>query len=301
MNTVSYIAAFLKVAQLGGFTAAANALAISVPAVSKQIQALERELGVTLFERSTRRISLTSIGEIYYQEVLGAFSALEQADNAVAASKSDPFGVLHVMSSRYFAQHIILPRMPAFAKKYPKVILDLQIAEQIPHLLDDGLDIMFGVSVAVTSNSVQKKITSTRYVFCASPDYLAHYGTPQNPFDLMQHRYLTHSMRKPNNSWVFANGERVVLQPALMLNDASALADCAKRGLGVTALHHYQVADALSHGELVEILTAYRMPEIPVYLYYHPSRYMQPKVRLWIDAMCDPVNLTGSRDSKKSG
>ncbi|WP_347251315.1 LysR family transcriptional regulator [Legionella sp.] len=285
MNTIALIQTFCKVVQCQSFTGAAKQLGISPAAVSKQVNLLETELGVSLLERTTRKVFLTSIGEAYYQEVQAVLHALEQATSVVAASQAKPRGLLRVKSARYFAKNIILPRMPAFSAQYPQIHLDLQIAEEVPHLLDEGLDVVFGMSMQVASNSIQKKITTTRYVFCASPDYLARFGSPQKPSDLHSHRYLTHSMRNPNNQWVFATGETVYLEPALYLNDAAALCDSACRGLGITALHHYQVAEALKCEKLVEVLPKYRMPIIPVYLFYHPARFIQPKVKVWIDAM----------------
>ncbi|HHF7344831.1 TPA: LysR family transcriptional regulator [Legionella feeleii] len=285
MNTIALIQTFCKVVQCQGFTAAAKQLDISAAAVSKQISLLESELGVTLLERTTRKITLTSVGESYYKEVQAVLQALEQANSVIAASQAEPKGLLRVKSSRFFAENIILPRMPEFQIHYPQVVLDLQIAEQVPHLLEEGLDIAFGMSMQVASNSIQKKITTTRYVFCASPAYLANFGTPEKPIQLQQHHYLTHSMRQPNNSWTFASGETVFLEPSLYLNDAAALCDCACRGIGIVALHHYQVARALENGELVELFPTYKMPVIPVYLFYHPARFIQPKVRVWIEAM----------------
>lgn len=285
MNKIALIQTFCKVALHHTFTGAAKSLNISVAAVSKQIQQLEDQLGVVLFERTTRKVTLTVIGESYYKEVQRVLLALEEADSVMAATKAHPSGLLRVKSPRFFAEKIILPRMPLFQNKYPDVVLDLQIAEEVPNLWDEELDIVFGMSMAVASNSVQKKIGMTRYVFCAAPAYLEKFGYPKTPYDLANHHYLTHSMRKPNNSWVFGNGEIVHLKPRLYLNDAAAIANCACLGLGVAALHVYQVKDALQRGELVEILPDDRMADIPVFLYYHPARYMQPKISLWIDAI----------------
>ncbi|KTC87215.1 LysR family transcriptional regulator [Legionella brunensis] len=285
MNTLALIQTFCKVVQCRSFTAAAKQLAISAAAVSKQISLLETELGVMLLERTTRKVSLTSVGEAYFQEVQAVLQALEQAKSVVIASQAEPKGLLRVKSSRFFAENIILPRMLELTARYPQLIIDLQIAEQIPHLLEEELDIVYGISMQVTSNSIQKKITTTRYVFCASPSYLERYGYPERPVDLQQHAYLTHSMRNPNNSWTFPSGETVHLTPVFYLNDAAALSDCACRGLGIVALHHYQVADYLARGELIELFSNIAMPVIPVYLFYHPAKFLQPKVRIWIEAM----------------
>lgn len=285
MNKIVLIETFCKIVQYKSFTAAAKQLNISAAAVSKQINLLEAELNIALFERTTRKVTLTSIGEAYYQEVQNVFQALEQANSVVAAAEAEPKGLLRVKSSRYFAEHIILPRLPAFTAKYPQLKLDLQIAEQGSHLLEEGLDIAFGISMQVSSNSVQKKISTTRYVFCAAPDYLQRFGVPQNPTDLQRHRFLTHTMREPNNSWMFASGEAIYLEPTLYLNDAAALCDSAQRGLGIVVLHHYQVAKAIEKKELIELFPNQKMPIIPIYLFYHPARFVQPKIRAWIEEM----------------
>ncbi|BCA96439.1 LysR family transcriptional regulator [Legionella antarctica] len=285
MNTLGLIQTFCKVVQCASFTAAAKALHISGAAVSKQISLLEADLGVMLLNRTTRHVTLTETGENYYNEALLVLLALEKAYGVVAAAKSEPAGLLRVKSARYFAEHIIIPRLPEYRVAYPQVILDLKIDEQIPHLLEEDLDVVFGMSAQVASNSIQKKITSTRYVFCASPDYLAAHGRPEQPSDLQKHDYITHTMRTPNDCWIFQSGEVVYFKPLLYLNDAQAMLNCAINSLGIVALHHYQVASALAKGELIEVLEHYRVPPIPVFLYYHPGRYMQPKVKTWVEFM----------------
>lgn len=286
MNTLGLIHTFCKVVQCASFTAAAKALDVSAAAVSKQVSLLEAQLGVLLLQRTTRLVALTEIGETYYREAQKVLLALEQANSAIAVAKEEPVGLLKVKSARYFAEHYIVPKLPEFMAIYPKLTLDLQIAEHIPHLLEEDLDVVFGMSAQVASNSIQKKITTTRYVFCASPQYLSVRGEPIQPVDLSSHQYITHTMREPNDLWKFPSGEMIYLNPVLYLNDAQAMRECAIKGLGITALHHYQVADALTRGELIEILPACRMPQIPVFLYYQPGRYMQPKVKAWVEFMC---------------
>lgn len=285
MNTLGLIHTFCKVAQCANFSAAAKVLNVSAAAVSKQISLLESSLGVMLLHRTTRQVSLTEIGETYYREAQRVLLAVDKANGVVADAKQEPTGLLRVKSSRYFADKYILPRLNEYRNCYPQVTIDIQIAEHIPNLLEEDLDVVFGMSAQVASNSVQKKITSTRYVFCASPNYLSLKNRPCTPSDLLNHDYITHTMRTPNDAWTFLSGETVYLMPVLYLNDAQAMLDCAINGLGVVALHHYQVADSIACGKLEEVLPHFRMPKIPVFLYYHPGRYMQPKVRTWVDFM----------------
>jgi len=285
MNTLGLLQTFCKVVQCASFTDAAKILKVSAAAVSKQVSLLEAELGITLLNRTTRRVSLTETGETYYEQAQLVFLALDKANSVVAAAKEEPTGLLRVKSSRYFAEHFIIPRLPEYLATVPKVRLDLQIAEHIPHLLEEDLDVVFGMSAQVASNSIQKKITSTRYVCCVSPAYLTAYGEPRQPADLQEHHYITHTMRSPNDRWSFPSGETIYLKPLLYLNDAQGMLESAIKGVGIVILHHYQVAEALERGDLVEILTTYRMPLIPVFLFYHPGRYMQPKVKSWVEFM----------------
>ncbi|WP_419419082.1 LysR family transcriptional regulator [Legionella sp. D16C41] len=291
MNTLNLIQTFCKVAQHCNFTKAAKELSISAAAISKQISLLEKELGVALFERTTRKVTLTAIGEVYYQEVQNVLISLEQATNKVGQFKTQPAGLIRVKSARFFAEKIIIPRMVDFQKHYPNITLDLQIAEQVPHLPAEDLDVVFGMSMSVASNSIQKKIGTTRYIFCAAESYFKRAGIPKKPTDLINHSYITHSMRVPNDTWTFANGETIFLQPSFYLNDASAMVDCACRGLGIVALHSYQVKEALEKNLLKEVLTDYPMPPIPVFIFYHPARYIQPKVKVWVEAMTKSINF----------
>jgi DNA-binding transcriptional LysR family regulator len=285
MNTLGLMQTFCKVVHCANFTAAAKELAVSAAAVSKQVSLLEEELGVLLLHRTTRQVSLTEIGAHYYNEVQNVLLALDKANGIVAAAKEEPVGLLRVKSARYFMEHFIIPRLSAYRASYPKIILDLQIAEHIPHLLEEDLDIVFGLSASVASNSIRKKITTTRYVVCASPAYIEQYGAPHQPTDLAKYQYITHAMRTPNDAWTFSSGETIHLKPIVYLNDAQAMLECALRGLGIVILHHYQVAEALLRRDLVELLPKYKMPQIPIFMYYHPGRHMQPKVRSWIEFM----------------
>uniref|UniRef100_UPI00261F3DBB LysR family transcriptional regulator n=1 Tax=uncultured Legionella sp. TaxID=210934 RepID=UPI00261F3DBB len=253
--------------------------------ISSHEKPLEETLGVMLLHRSTRQVALTEIGAAYYREAQNILFAVDQANGVIVAAKQEPVGILRIKSVRYFADYCIFPRLTEYMNLYPQVKVDLQIAEHIPHLLEEDLDIVFGMSAQVASNSVQKKITSTRYVFCASPSYIREHGIPEHPIELLKHKYITHTMRSPNDAWIFPTGETIYLTPVLYLNDAASMLECAVNGLGIVSLHHYQVADALASGDLVEVLAEYRMPKIPVFLYYHPGRYMQPKVKTWVDFM----------------
>lgn len=283
MSKLERIATFIMVVEENGFAAAARKQGISAAAVSKQISQLEKDLQTTLLQRTTRQIALTEIGIRYYQECKKALHDLAEAETAIAGSEDRVSGILTVISSRFFAVHHILPHLPEFVAKYPQLKLKLELAERFPNLAEEGIDLLFGTSLEGPEDLVRKRVAMTRYVVCGAPSYLAQYGTPQVPTDLCKHRYITHSMRRPDNIVHFKDDQKVCITPCLWLNDSRAMRECAIRGMGLIRLHHYVVADALLSGELVEVLAEYQRPEVPVYLYYQQSRYLNPKIRHFID------------------
>jgi DNA-binding transcriptional LysR family regulator len=130
---------------------------------------------------------------------------------------------------------------------------------------------------------VHRRVSSTRYILCASPSYIEKNGMPKTPQELSQHFYITHSMRKPNNVVTFKNEEKITLEPKLKLNDSFAMRESAILGLGIIKVHDYIVTDALKDGRLVELLQEYQEPEQSIFLYYQSGRYLLPKIRRFID------------------
>lgn len=282
MSKIERISAFISVIEKGSFAAAARKNHISTAAISRQVSALEAELGAQLLRRTTRHLELTEIGEQYYAQCKGALRQLQDAEIAIAASKEEATGKLTIMANRYFGIRHILPKLSEFMQLNPKLRIDFQLAERFPKLEKEGIDILFGVSVEGDEQLVRKRVATTKYVLCASPGYLKKYGTPQKPTDLSSHKYITHSMRKPEDVITFKDQE-VHVNPILSLNDTYAMRGCALRDMGIINLHDYMVADALQEGTLIEILAKYQEPQKNVYLYYQQSRYLMPKIRRFID------------------
>lgn len=283
MSNLNQIASFIQIVESNGFAAAARQQGISTAAVSRQMAKLEKSLGTQLLQRTTRQITLTEIGEQYYRHCKHAFSEIAEASAVVAGNMLEPSGTLKVTCSRYFAIKYIIPRLPEFRMLYPKVFINLELAERFPNLSKENIDILFGVSLEGPPELVRKRVMTTRYVLCASPGYLKKYGTPQKPTDLSRHRYITHSMRKPANVIKFKNDKEVYVEPILCLNDSLAMRECSMNDMGIVKLHDYMVNEALENNQLVEILSKYKESPITVYLYYQPSRYLQPKIRKFID------------------
>ena len=283
MSKIEQIHTFIQVVERNGFAAAAKQLGVSTAAVSRQVNSLEKSLGVQLLHRTTRLVTLTEIGSQYYKQCKKTLGELTEAEHRLFASQQEASGTLTIMCNRYFALQKIIPRLSAFIGENPKLRIKFHLAERYPDLIQEGIDILFGVSIAGHPELIQKRIGETRYIFCASPYYLQQFGTPQSPAELVKHRYITHSMRKPDNILTFGSGQEIYLEPSLALNDARSMCECALNGLGIVRLHDYEVAEALARGELVEVLAPYNETAYPIYLYYPQSRYLQPKIRRFID------------------
>lgn len=283
MSKFEQIETFLNVVHENSFAGAARKQGISTAAISRQISRLEADLGVQLLERTTRKIGLTEIGSEYYKHCQRALAELNEGQALISGSQLEPSGILNITSNRHFANEYLIPYLSEFMTLYPKITLNLELAERFPDFSEENIDILFGVSLEGPPDLVRKRITSTRYVLCASPDYLKKFGTPTSPDELSEHRYITHAMRKPDNVIQFRNNKKIFLKPIIFLNDGQTMLECSIRGIGIVMLHDYVVRDAINKGLLIELLNEYQEPERPVYLYYQQQKYLQPKIRLFID------------------
>jgi DNA-binding transcriptional LysR family regulator len=283
MSKLERISAFIEVVEKNSFAAAARHLGVSTAAISRQVSRLEADLGVSLLRRTTRQLALTEMGSQYYQQCKKVLGDLSEAELLLADSQAEAKGILSVTSSRYFALNYLIPRLAEFSALNPKLQIKFELAERFPDLAQEGIDLLFGVSMEGPAELVRRRVATSRYVLCASPDYLKKYGTPKTPEDLTKHLYITHSMRKPDNLIKFKDGRNLYLNPTLWINDSRAMRECAIQGMGIVNLHDYIVADALAEGSLIAFLSEYQEKQQPVYLYYQQSRYLQPKIRRFID------------------
>ncbi len=241
MSELNRLRTFKEVADLRSFAKAAQIFGVSKAAISKQISALEGDLGVMLLERTTRYVTLTTLGELYLNQIRPLLAGLEEASSLVSQIHKEPSGRLRVTVAKHFGETYILPNLVNFLKKYPELRLDLELAERMPDMVREKIDIIVGMSISGPLDAIQKTIAKTKYLLCASPKYLEIMGTPKVPKDLKQHRYITHTMRYPNDEIVLAKSKVHVL-PYLRFNDTGAMLKAARDGLGIVHLHDYMVA-----------------------------------------------------------
>jgi DNA-binding transcriptional LysR family regulator len=289
MPDLSQLTTFVLTSELGSLAAAARKLGISPAAVSKQLTRLEEELGLQLLLRSTRRIELTEVGINYCLQCRRILEEVEAASALISQIKVIPNGVIKVVSGRHFAASYIVPHVKEFLLRYPKVELNLELAERVPDLNAEAIDVLIGMSISVTGDAIQKRIATTSYSLCASSGYLKQFGTPEKPNDLKNHRYIAHSMRKPDNELLFRDKEVITLTPYIRVNDAQAMLSFALNGLGIVMLHHYVVKEYLEQGTLQELLTSYNNSDVPIYVAYPQRRFIASKVRCFIDFITEKM------------
>lgn len=275
--------AFITVVEENGFAHAAKKLSVSTAAISRQITTLEETIGVSLLTRTTRKVALTDPGRTYFEQCKEILTKIQVAESALASSQQQANGQLSILCNQYFAEKHIIPRLKSFMQKHPLLTIRLELAERFPDFDKEDVDIALGISMEGPPGLVRKRITTTRYILCASPDYLATHGSPKSPQELIKYDYITHVMRYPDNVINFENNDEILVKPILWLNDTHTMREAAIAGLGIVRLHDYVVNEALTNGVLCEILPDFHQQTIPVYLYYQKSRFLQPKIRKFID------------------
>lgn len=293
MPDLSQMETFVLASELGSLAAVARKRGISPAAISKQLTRLEEELGVQLLVRSTRRIELTQVGVNYCLQCRRILEEVEAASALISQVKALPYGILKIVSGRHFANSYIVPYVKEFLSKYPKIELNLELAERAPDLNLEAIDVLIGMSIPATGDAIQKRIATTSYSLCASPTYLKRFDTPEKPVDLKNHRYITHSMRKPDNELIFRDKEVITINPYIRVNDAQTMLNFALDGLGIVKLHHYVVKEHLERGTLQELLTTYNNSEVPIYVAYPQRRYISSKVRCFIDFITEKMDSRG--------
>lgn len=289
MTDFSQIRSFVLTVELRSIVAAARRLGLSPAAVSKQLSRLENDLGVQLLIRTTRHIELTDIGKSYYTQCQRILDEVNEAKTLIDQSKAIPSGPLRVVAPPHFAKMHIIPCLPQFLALYPKIELNLELAERIPDLQNEPIDLLIGMSISAGDDAIQRTIGSTTYVICAAPKYLHQHGTPQNLIELLHHRHITHSRRQPYDSLCIPGKEPIAITPYLQANDTETMLALALEAIGIVMLHRYVVEEHLLSGALIQLLPSFTNSAIPLYLAYPHRRFLASKTRLFIDFVVEKL------------
>lgn len=292
MSDLDRFEIFTHVVQLGSITEAAKQLRVSKASLSKQIKQLEQKFNITLFTRYKQRLLLTPEGETLFTQCLRLRRELDDARNICLGLNHEPEGDLHVVVFSYFAKNLIFPKLKGFLEKYPKIKLQVDTTERVPNFIQEQIDLSVGFSLPVPNPGevIQKRMATTCYILCASPKYFQEKGMPKDLNDLHQHQYIEHTSRSINKALKLKSGYNISLKPYLLLNSVSSMIECATQDLGIIQLPLYMLDELLKQDKLIEILPEYQATNASVYYHYPKLRYMQPKVRKFIDYFLDESN-----------
>jgi DNA-binding transcriptional LysR family regulator len=282
---------FVEVARLGGFAAAARSLALDPSSVSRSIAALELELGVRLFQRSTRKLSLTEAGNIYLGRVASLVDEIEQARDEAVAASAGVTGTLRLTTSVAFGYQRLAALLPEFRALHPQLKVDILMTDSNLHLVNDRIDLAIRLGAAFEGDMVCTKLAATRYRVCASRAYLKRHPAPTSPKELSAHSCVLLNLPGFQHDWRFKDARgrstSVPVQGDLMVSNPLVQWRCALDGLGPALLVDWLADEAIAAGKLIDLFPAHRVTatqfDTGIWLLY-PSRHFLPrKVRVMVD------------------
>lgn len=278
---------FVTITELGSLSKAAEALGLSNAAASRHLAALEDRLGARLIERSTRRLFVTEVGKDFYINSKAALQTMQGATDAVSATKSHPMGVLRITASLSLCLQHILPLLPKFNQQYPDVRLDIVAENRYYDIIDDNIDVALRTRESEPDTSlVVRRLTDTRRMLAASPDYLSRYGSPKHPKALADHQLLLYTYATAPYEMFFQRDEESITistKASLESNDGQLLRAAALQGLGILAQPTYVIHDDIVAGRLIPVLTDWSLPRLAINLVYTSRLHLPAKTRAFID------------------
>jgi DNA-binding transcriptional LysR family regulator len=296
MDLLTAMRAFRRVVELGSFSRAAEDLGLSPAGLSKQVRHLEEHLGAVLIQRTTRRMSLTEAGGLYFAECCRLLDGLQELERSVSETATEITGRLRVNAPVSFGLTVLSPRLPAFIAAHPKLKVDLTFSDQILDPVGAGFDVSIRVRAELADSSlVARRLADVEQVICASPAYLKAIGTPVTIDDLHQHTCLAYALADQPTTWKLDGPDGVVsfaLQARIVANNSLALRDLLLGGIGIGALPSFLAAPCMARGELVRLLPDYRFPTRHVFAVYPTTRHLQRKVRAFVDFLSEALGRT---------
>lgn len=285
------VSEFVAVAETGSFTQAAKRLVTSVANVSRRIALLEERLGVKLLLRTTRKVSLTEAGQVYYQQCRALLEGLEQAELTVTQMQQTPRGKLKVTAPVTYGEQKIAPLLNDFLLQHPKLELELVLTNQKLDLIEQGVDVAVRLGQLDDSSFIARRLSNRHLYVCATPDYLAQCGTPHTLSELTKHSCLVGTY----DHWRFKENQQsrsIRVKGRLSCSSGVVLLDAVLKGMGLAQLPDYYVEEYLLSGRLVEVLPSYRDDREGVWALYPQNRHLSPKVRLLVDYLAQHLSAS---------
>lgn len=283
------ISEFVYVAEYESFTKAAEKLGISIAKVSRQVSALEQRLNIKLLYRTTRKVSLTQEGRIFYQHCRGVLDSLDAAEQAVTNLQSKPQGMIKLTVPITYGERQLIPLINDFMVQYSDIEVTAFLSNQKIDLVEDGYDLAVRIGKLRDSTMMAKKLSSRTNFVCAAPAYIEKYGIPHSLTELGQHNCLLGTL----DYWHFKESgkeKNIRVAGSVRYNSGYSLIDAAIKGLGIVQLPDYYVQKHLESGELVSLLDSFREPEESIWAVYPYNRHLSPKIRLLLDYLAEHLS-----------
>jgi len=284
------MAVFVKAVDLGSFAAAAAALELSAPMVGKHVRSLEERLGARLLNRTTRRQSLTEIGQAYYERCRAVLAEAEAADALAADPRAEPQGKLRVTMPVHFGRRCVMPLLLDLTQKYSKLELDLSFGDPLTDLAEAGYDLAIRTGrLADHAGMIARRVAHQHMIVCAAPAYLEHHGRPASIDEIGRHQAIIYRRSGRVRPWLFpcAEGEPAAVMPIgrWRFDDLDAIADAAAAGLGLAWLPSWLVHEQIDSGTLVTLFPDQAPYRYDVHALWLQTSHLPQKVRLAVDLL----------------
>lgn len=286
MDRFNELKVFVSVAENGGFAKAAARLRSSPPAVTRTVAALEQRVGVQLFNRTTRMVSMTEAGRRFLEHARRILTDLDVAESELAGESTMPSGHLTITSPVTMGRMMLPSIVTDFLHAHPHVTAKVLLFDRITNLIEEGIDVGLRVGQLPDSSLIARQVGEVRRILVASPAYLSKHGRPKDPTDLKRHSMIAFTGLLPSREWVFGEAKtarRITLKPRFEINDAAAAIAAAEGGGGITIALSYMVARQIGERRLQQVLGSFAPSAVPVQLVYPESRLVAPKVRAFVD------------------
>jgi len=286
MDRLSAMQQFVRVAELGSFSAVAQQLGVARSIVTRQIALLEAHLGTQLIARSTRRLALTSAGADYLEKCRVILNLVDAAESGVAAERQAPRGQIRMSVPLSYGRRYLSPCVFEFAQRYPEVGLDIDYVDRRSQLIAEGIDLAIRITRHLEPGDIMRRISSSEAMVVASPEYLARHGEPRHPDELIHHECLAYTATAHPTTWEFLIDGRpqgFAIRPRLQANNGEALVDAAAAGFGLCIAPEFIAADALAAGRVRRTLHDFALAQLGIYMVLPGNRHVPHRVRVLMD------------------
>ena len=278
---------FVRVAETGSFAAVASQLGVARSVVTRQVSALEKQLGTKLMTRSTRSLTLTPAGSAYLEKCRVILNMVDAAESSLAEEKAEPRGRLRLGLPLSFGLQKLMPVLLEFSQAHPQIELMMDFSDRRSKLIEEGIDLSIRITNRLEASDIVRKLGTARLITVASDAYLSAHGKPKKPSDLAHHHGLLYSLDFQHDTWIYLDKEgathRVAVSPRMVANNGEALMQAAATGMGVTRQPDFIAQPYIDNGSVIEILSRYNSQPMGIYAVLPSNRYIPHRVSVLIE------------------